>query len=287
MALTTQLKFLANRLLKPVNLKIDSLTIERAEMARLDKLKQLGQFRDQVLPIPKPIAEWDSRPAFAALTRYQDRFAALADPETNDVGYSYRNDFFSSPDAEVLYTFVREYKPGVIVEVGCGNSTRVIRQAIIDNGGGTTLIAIDPQPRIEVVTFVDHHYRQRVEEFPPTKLAGLLHPGDFLFIDSSHEIKPGNDVVYLLLQLVPLLAPGVVIHIHDIFLPYEYPCHWIMEQRHPWTEQYLVQAMLAYSDSFAVLWPGQYAQRTSPEFTRSFPHTDRHCAHSLWLRKQR
>jgi hypothetical protein len=108
-----------------------------------------------------------------------------------------------------------------------------------------------------------------------------------LFIDSSHEIRPGNDVIRLFLNVVPRLHNGVVIHIHDIFLPFEYPQEWIVGNtlNVNWAEQYLVQALLQGSDHFEVLWPGHFLQRTLPKFSEHFQRETQGIATSLWLRK--
>lgn len=112
-----------------------------------------------------------------------------------------------------------------------------------------------------------------------------LEPGDFLFIDSSHEVKTGNDVVALLLNVLPSLQAGVLIHIHDIFLPYEYQKEWIIQNRWPWNEQYLVQAFLQGSEEYEVLLAGHYRQKTMPDFVKNFPLWLGKDASSLWLRK--
>ena len=109
----------------------------------------------------------------------------------------------------------------------------------------------------------------RPTEAPPLlKLAlVLLHepflglgPGDFLFIDSSHVSKTGSDVNFLYLEVLPRLAPGVVIHVHDIFMPAEYPQGWVLEEQRSWNEQYLLQALLMYSSAFRVIFGSHLAQ---------------------------
>jgi len=115
----------------------------------------------------------------------------------------------------------------------------------------------------------------------------VLEAGDILFIDSSHEVRPGNDVVRLFLNIVPRLRSGVVIHVHDIFLPFEYPREWIIENtlNVKWAEQYLLQAMLQASNEFEVLWPGYFLQRTLPGFSNYFHDGAGRFAASFWLRK--
>jgi hypothetical protein len=129
--------------------------------------------------------------------------------------------------------------------------------------------------------------RRRLEDVPPSELQDLLQPDDILFIDSSHEIRSGNDVVTLFLNVLPRLHSGVVIHVHDIFLPFEYPREWVIQNtlNVNWSEQYLVQAMLQGSDQFEVLWPGHFLQRTLPDFASHFGSKPVGIAMSLWLRK--
>lgn len=129
--------------------------------------------------------------------------------------------------------------------------------------------------------------RRRLEDVSPADLEGVLEAGDILFIVSSHEIRPGNDVVCLFLNVVPNLRRGIVIHVHDIFLPFEYPREWIIENtlNVEWTEQYLLQAMQQSSNEFEVLWPGYFLQKTVPGFSSYFNHGTAGIATSFWLRK--
>jgi hypothetical protein len=132
-------------------------------------------------------------------------------------------DWFPRLDAAAAYAMVRGLRPRRIVEVGCGHSTRFMARAVADGGLPTRITAIDPQPRASLAGLdIDWIQApvQRVAAFPP------LGPGDILFIDSSHQLKPGSDVEFLLSAVLPLLAPGVRVHFHDIFLPDDYPAAW-------------------------------------------------------------
>jgi hypothetical protein len=113
-----------------------------------------------------------------------------------------------------------------------------------------------------------------------------LNAGDILFIDSTHVARTGSDVVHEYLEILPRLRPGVLVHIHDIFLPFEYPRDWIMEARFFWNEQYLLQALLAHSRAFEVIWPGYLMHRERPEvLAGAFPAYDaaRHRPSSWWM----
>jgi predicted O-methyltransferase YrrM len=283
MAATTKIKALLNVGLAKANLRLESLTADRREQARLQALSAAGHFAKAVFPLLPGFENSSAQLVFDNLAQHRARFETFQEAARNDVGYAFTNDYFSSPDTEVLYTLVRLFQPGRVIEIGSGNSTRITRQAIKDGKLATRLTSIDPFPRREVADICDESFRERVESSGAQARLRALQSGDFLFIDSSHEVKTGNDVVYLLLNVLPALPAGVVIHIHDIFLPYDYPETWAHEWR--WNEQYLVQAMLAFGDVFEVIWPGHYLQRTRPDFAQHFPQLNGRPACSLWLRK--
>ena len=114
-----------------------------------------------------------------------------------------------------------------------------------------------------------------------------LESGDCLFIDSSHVVKTGGDVNFLFLEVLPRLKPGVLVHIHDIFFPFEYPREWITEQRRFWTEQYLLQAFLSFNIEFEVLVSSNYLQTYhSAELEQIFPLTKPWQGGSFWMRRK-
>lgn len=283
MAFSTIFKNVFNAALAPAGLRLITLTKEKQELARLAALRQAGQFDRAVFPVPRCVENSTAQVVFDHLQQHQARFDSFQDAARNDVGYAYANDYFTSPDTEVLYTLVRHFKPGRVIEIGSGNSTRVTRQAIKDGKLATQLVSIDPWPRRAVVEFCDETLREPVEAGGAQAQLQGLRSGDFLFIDSSHEVKTGNDVVFLLLNLLPQLPAGVFVHVHDILLPYDYRPEWSYDYN--WSEQYLMQAILAFGDTFEVVWPGHYLQRTRTDFAAHFPHLAGREAYSLWLRK--
>lgn len=275
-----------NEWLARLNLKIETRTADRAERARLLNLEQAGHFRNQVFPVLPQIARCDPSPLLGALDKHRLQTSRFARPKADGI-YSFSNDYFTSPDAEVAYALVRLLQPKRIVEIGSGNSTYLFREAITDGSLNTKLVSIDPSPRREVQSIADQVIRRRLEDVPSSDLQDVLQSNDILFIDSSHEIRPGNDVVSLFVRTLPALRSGVVIHVHDIFLPFEYPREWIVENtlNVNWAEQYLVQALLQGSNQFEVLWPGHFLQRTLPNFDDHFGSNPVGVAKSLWLRK--
>jgi hypothetical protein len=282
----SKVKYWVNGRLALVNLRIETRTAESAEMARLLNLEQTGHFRHQVFPVLPQIARCDPNPLLAELDKYRGLTSRFARSRECGV-YSFSNDYFTSPDAEVAYALIRVIHPERIIEVGSGNSTYLFREAITDGSLDTQVVSIDPSPRREVEAVANKVIRRRLEHLPSSELQDVLRPNDILFIDSSHELRSGNDVVSLFLNVLPKLQAGVVIHVHDTFLPFEYPREWIIENtlNVNWAEQYLVQAMLQGSDQFEVLWPGHFLQRTLPDFSNHFDGKPVGVATSLWLRK--
>ena len=273
-----------NGILRHANMRIESLTGERLENERLRGISGSGHFDRPVFGMPPSFECTPSAELETEIRRHQARFADLAMPAQRPTDFSLENGYYTSPDAEVLYAVIRLAKPSLIVEVGSGNSTKLARTAIRDGGLDTRILSIDPDPRTDIDSVSDVVERRRVESMSAGDIAGRLSRNDILFIDSSHIVSVGNDVVFLYLQVLPLLKPGVLVHVHDFFAPYDYPESWIVERRWPWNEQYLVQAMLSFGNRFEVLWAGHYLQRTRNDFADLFPQARGRIASSLWLR---
>ena len=134
-------------------------------------------------------------------------------------------DWFARLDAAAAYAMVRECRPRRIVEVGAGHSTRFLARAVADGELATRITSIDPAPRASLQGLSIELLQKKIQEAPASLFAGLG-PDDIVFIDSSHQVKPGGDVEFLLRHVLPRLAPGVRVHFHDIFLPDGYPPAW-------------------------------------------------------------
>jgi hypothetical protein len=150
----------------------------------------------------------------------------------------WNQDWFPRLDAAAAYALVRATRPRRIVEVGCGHSTRFMARAVADGGLDTHITAIDPAPRAAIEKLPVEWIRlpvQRMAAFPP------LAQNDILFIDSSHQLKPGSDVDFLLKAVLPLIPSGVRVHFHDIFIPDDYPAEWAWRR---YNEQAAVASLL-------------------------------------------
>jgi Methyltransferase domain len=194
----------------------------------------------------------------------------------------WNQDWFPRLDAAAAYAMVRSLRPRRIVEVGCGHSTRFLARAVADGGLDTRITAIDPKPRASLAGLgIDWIASpvQRVAAFPP------LGEGDILFIDSSHQLKPGSDVEFLLKAVLPMLPAGVRVHFHDIFLPDDYPAGWEWRR---YNEQAAV-ASLIESDIFKVDFASHALVSRSPErlsgVLARLPLVEGAIESSLWLTK--
>ena len=133
--------------------------------------------------------------------------------------------WISPLDGATIYTGVTEFKPRQIIEVGSGNSTHFMVRAIVDHKMDTKVTCIDPSPRIDI-TGLPIDLKQRVLSLDDLPLVKSLNSNDILFIDSSHILQQGFDLDIILNRFLPALKPGVILHFHDVFLPYPYPKEW-------------------------------------------------------------
>jgi predicted O-methyltransferase YrrM len=184
-----------------------------------------------------PIIERQAKEsALAKKLQAQDAVAARA----KVVAAAHRNDYFPPADSETLYGVLRHLRPQRIIEVGSGYSTRIMREAIQDGGFACTLTAIDPAPRADIHSAADKIIEKSVVGLDRGVFKELT-AADILFIDGSHYVFNGTDATFLFLEILPLLPPGVVVHVHDICLPYEYDP--LFSSRF-YNEQYLLAALL-------------------------------------------
>jgi predicted O-methyltransferase YrrM len=171
--------------------------------------------------------------------------------ETAASGATFRNGYFTGTDAKLAYAIARHVKPRLIVEIGSGYSTHFFRKAITDAGLKTSLRCIDPAPRTEIESAADRVIRRNVFDAGPDAFADLG-AGDILFVDGSHLVFNGSDVPHVFLNVLPDLAPGVLVHFHDIMLPYEYDA--LYTSRH-YNEQYVLAVLLQGAPEWEVLYP--------------------------------
>jgi hypothetical protein len=203
----------------------------------------------------------------------------------------FNNLTFTDFDAATLYAMLRHLKPRHYVELGCGFSSLMSSRALKrnDDEEGTKCEAIysDPCPRLPLggVLTYGQLMEKRVQDVPLEAFA-MLQSGDVLFIDTSHVLKIQSDVEQELLRILPLLKPGVWIHIHDIFTPYDYPDDWIFRPlRLGLNEQYAVECLLSGGKIYQVELPLHCLVRNHLEPMKQFFPRGKIRAQSMWLRK--
>jgi hypothetical protein len=185
---------------------------------------------------------------------------ASADP----LSPTWKNKWFSGLDAMALYAIVASRHPRRIIEVGSGHSTKFAARAIRDHRLETELVSLDPKPRAVIDQLCDRIVRSRVEK-ADLALFDELVAGDILFIDGSHRVYTSSDVTILFLRVVPRLRPGVILHVHDILLPWDYPAEWTSRY---YSEQYLLASwLLAQPARFRLLMSNAFVS-FDPELRR-------------------
>lgn len=206
-------------------------------------------------------------------------------PTGKDYEFHFNNLAFDGVDALVYYSMIRYFKPKNIIEVGSGWSSKIATSAALKNGF-TKLSCIEPYPQ----EFMKKGYPGLTKLYPkdvqklPFSFFNSLGRNDILFIDSSHTVKTGGDVNYLFLEILPRLREGVIVHIHDIFFPFDYPEDWVLKEHRYWAEQYLLQAFLIFNSKFKILYSNSFMGVNYPKEVRKvFPKSPYIKGGSIWI----
>lgn len=232
-------------------------------------------FRNPRTPFSTPRAlpgiDWNTNGQLELLKElvFADEIRDVPTSATADREFHFGNGSFESGDAEFLYQLIRARKPRRIYEIGSGYSTlmairAVTRNRLEDEAYECEHVCIEPyeMPWLEATEV--RVLREKVEDVDPA-FFGALEENDLLFIDSSHVIRPQGDVLVEYLQLLPTLAPGVIVHVHDIFSPRDYLDSWLKEEVKLWNEQYLLEAFLTHNEQWEVIGALNYLHHLHPE----------------------
>ncbi len=227
----------------------------------------------------------------AELARYAPD-ASLARNPTPERRYYSENDNFGYGDAIVLQALLRQLRPARLVEIGSGYSSAVMldtNERFLD--GSLACTFVEPYPdRLQALLREDDLKRATLIQAPvqdvPLEPFLALEAGDVLFVDSSHVAKTGSDVNHIFFELVPRLAPGVFVHVHDIFWPFEYPDEWVYEGR-AWNEAYLLRAFLEHNAAWEIaLFSSWLATFHAGAFAALVPPGDQDKPGGIWLQRR-
>lgn len=237
------------------------------------------------------------------LEAFTGNYGDMPFPEDPSSGFRYHlnNDFYAYSDGICLYSMLRHLKPRRFIEVGSGFSSAAAldtRDRFLDRE--MEFIFIEPYPeRLESLLTSDDKKNENLKiirsfvQDVTLDIFSSLQSGDILFIDSTHVSRVGSDVNHLFFEVIPALNPGVYIHIHDIFFPFEYPEKWIYDGR-AWNESYLLRAFLQYNRDFEIVFFNSYLQQAYPELIAEKmplclkkPNGELTIPGSIWLHKLR
>jgi len=248
----------------------------RQRLNRFESLKELGRLIELDFAVrPKVRFGWGDKPVHRRLdavlrsghagfrdtlrgfAAFSDALAKIESKATNDEDPHWINDWIPALDGISLYGYAATRNPRLYLEIGSGTSTKFVRRAIRDHGLRTKIVSIDPFPRSEVDRLCDEVVRSRLEDADLTPFFELTSE-DMLFFDGSHRALQNSDVTAFFLDILPELKPGVLVGVHDIFLPHDYPVDWLERF---YSEQYLLACWLLAGERLKIELPVLYCVR--------------------------
>ena len=204
--------------------------------------------------------EWNISEQLDLLSKFQfnDELSGLPAEKkaAEEHQYYINNPSFLAGDGDFCYNIIRHFKPRKVIEIGCGYSTLICLQAEKKNeqtgSAPATHTCVEPYEMPWLEKLPVKVLRKKVEDIE-VDFFSTLEANDILFIDSSHMIRPQGDVLFEFLEILPVLKSGVLVHVHDIFTPRDYPKEWIVDKHSMWNEQYLLEAFLSFNREFRIL----------------------------------
>lgn len=242
-----------------------------------------------------PGIELNSTTQIELVKNFSQYYSELPFPEDKEKGgtrFYYKNSYYSYTDAIILYSIIRHYGASKIIEIGSGYSSAVMldtSELFFD--GQIDLKFIEPYAEVRLENLIGNTQRvkteivqQNVQKVSP-KFFKDLESGDILFVDSTHSVKTGSDVNYILFEILPVLKKGVLIHFHDIHFPFEYPKKWVLNG-FGWNESYFLKSFLMYNKDFEIILFADYLHIFHKEIFKSMPLTYKSTGSNLWLVKK-
>ena len=205
--------------------------------------------------------------------------------QVNGIWYKYS-------DAVMLYSIMRHFKPKKIVEAGSGYSSAImldVNELFLDSGSTFTFIDPYPERLLSLLKEEDkkqHKVIRSIVQYVDMEVFKALEANDILFIDSSHISKVGSDLNYILFEILPVLKPGVLIHFHDIFYPFEYNYQWAITENRSWNEIYMLRSFLSFNNKFKIVFfNDMMAQLRKDELLSCCPDFFCNTGGSFWLKR--
>lgn len=212
------------------------------------------------------------------------------DEKNNQNRFYFNNSYYTYTDAIFLYSMIRHYKPKKIIEIGSGYSSAVMMdtdEKFLNQTINFTFIEPFPDRLKTLFKNTDYNSKTIIEknvQEVELEIFESLNCGDFLFIDSSHVVKTGGDLNYILFEILPKLKKGVLIHFHDIFYPFEYPKEWVFMGRN-WNEDYFLRAFLMYNNDFKIMLFSHYLHKHHKYVFDKMPLCNKNAGGNLWIEK--
>ncbi|MCC5835060.1 MAG: class I SAM-dependent methyltransferase [Opitutales bacterium] len=242
-------------------------------------------------PLSAAGIEWrldDQLKVAEKFSRYVEELRDIPEESAVAGRFLWQNGMWNNMDAVVQYGLVRDVKPKRYVEIGCGWSSLLLRDALTKNDCETEVTLIEPYPN----PYIFPHLPAAWERVPsmlqkaPLEAFQKLEAGDVLFYDGSHCAKTASDVNTFFFNILPLVKPGVIIHLHDVFFPNDYPASWMIERGQTWNEQYLLQAFLMHNEAYRILICNSYlAHYKQAELQALFRGIQPLTGGSFWMQK--
>lgn len=195
--------------------------------------------------------------------RHKQVFEKITVSVTNNKMPAWENGFFPAIDTIILYTIIEKFRPKKYLEIGSGNSTKVAAFCRGQEKLTLSITCIDPHPRREIQEIANTWINEQIQSVSLEHFKNL-EPNDIVFLDGSHVLHANSDVMWFFMEILPVIPKGVIIHIHDIFLPYDYP-QWVCDRF--FSEQYILATCLLNSDDFKIICPNYYllAEKILPD----------------------
>ena len=227
------------------------------------------------------------------LARFAEFYQEMDFPENKiaEKRYFLNNSYYAYGDGIMLYSFLRSFQPKRIIEIGSGFSSALmldVNEHYFQNTIDITFIEPFPEVRLEnLLREQDSSAVNLISEMVqnvPIQTFEELKEGDILFVDSSHVVKTGSDVHYILNNILPVLNKGVIIHFHDVHFPFEYPKSWVLDG-FGWNETYFIKSFLMYNTTFEILIFSDYLYKFHKGLFSEMPSVHKAYGSSLWLQK--